>query len=220
MKRSGNRRPNGEGRRLEAEDRPLRPSTLDLRPRPHLLLASASPRRRQLLTEHGYVFTAAPAEVEEIAPAHFTPREIVLWNARSKAHAIARDCPDEIVLGVDTLVAFSGRIFGKPRDMDDAFAMIRELNGRTHEVFSGVCIARAATGEERTFAEVTRVHFRKLTDARLRAYLARIGPLDKAGAYAAQDDRGDIIARVEGSFTNVIGLPMEALAVALAAFGF
>ena len=186
---------------------------------PRLVLASASPRRRQLLAEHGYEFTVAPADVEEIAPAHFTPREVVLWNARSKANAIARSRPDEIVLGADTLVAFGGRIFGKPRDMEEALAMVRELNGRAHEVFSGVCIARTATGEERTFAEVTRVHFRKLSNAQLRAYLARIGPLDKAGAYAAQDDRGELIERVEGSFTNVIGLPMESLAEAMRAFG-
>ena len=183
-----------------------------------IFLASASPRRRQLLAEHGYEFTVAPADVVEIAPAHLTPREVALWNARIKAEAIAREHPDEIVLGVDTLVAFGGRIFGKPRDMDDAFAMVSELNGRAHEVFSGVCIKRAASGEERTFAEVTRVHFHKLTPAKLRAYLARIHPLDKAGAYAAQDDRGEIIARVEGSFTNVIGLPMEALAEHLRAF--
>ena len=185
---------------------------------PRLVLASASPRRRQLLAEHGYDFTVAPADVEEIAPPHFTPREVVIWNARSKAHAIARERPDEIVLGVDTLVAFDGRIFGKPRDMGEAFAMVSELNGRSHEVFSGVCLARGVMREEHTFAEVTRVHFRQLTDAQLHAYLARIGPLDKAGAYAAQDDRGELIARVEGSFTNVIGLPMEALAEAMRAF--
>ena len=172
-----------------------------------------------MLAEHGYEFTVAPADVEEIAPAHFTPREVVLWNARSKAHAIARAQRGDIVLGADTLVAFGGRIFGKPRDLDEAFAMVSELNGRSHEVFSGVCLVRAATGEERTFAEVTRVHFQTLNDAQLRAYLARIGPLDKAGAYAAQDDRGELIARVEGSFTNVIGLPMERLANELKAFG-
>ena len=183
-----------------------------------LVLASASPRRRQLLAEHGYEFTVAPADVDEIASAHLTPREIVLWNARAKARAIARNAPAACVLGVDTLVAFEGRVFGKPRDMDEAFAMIGELNGRTHDVFSGVCITRAATGEEHSFAEKTRVHFRQLDDAQLRTYLARIGPLDKAGAYAAQDDRGEIIARVEGSFTNVIGLPMEALAEALRQF--
>ena len=185
---------------------------------PRLILASASPRRRALLAAHGYDFTAAPAGVEEITPAHFTPREVVLWNARLKAHAIARQHPGEIVLGVDTLVAFRGRIFGKPRDLDEAFAMVSELNGRTHEVFSGVCLVRAADGKEHTFTEVTRVHFRKLPALQIRAYLARIAPLDKAGAYAAQDDRGDLIARVDGSFTNVIGLPMEALADAMRVF--
>ena len=185
---------------------------------PKIILASASPRRRQLLMQHGYEFVVLPAEVEEIAPAHLTPREVVLWNARLKARAVARGQPGDIVLGVDTLVAFGGRIFGKPRDMDEAFAMVRALNGRAHEVYSGVCLLRAGTGEERTFAEMTRVHFHRLTAAQLRAYLARIGPLDKAGAYAAQDDRGELIERVEGSFTNVIGLPMEALAEALRAF--
>lgn len=184
---------------------------------PRLILASASPRRRDLLAEHGYDFAVAPADVEEIAPAHFTPREIVLWNARLKARTIARQHPHEIVLGVDTLVAFRGRIFGKPRDLDEAFAMVSELNGLPHEVFSGVCLLRAATGEENTFAEITRVHFRHLTPAQIHAYHARIAPLDKAGAYAAQDDRGELIERVEGSFTNVIGLPMEALAEAMRA---
>ncbi len=185
---------------------------------PSLVLASASPRRRQLLAEHGYDFVVAPADVEEIAPAHFTPREVVLWNARSKANAVARERPEKIVLGVDTLVAFDGRIFGKPRDMDEAFAMVSELNGRYHEVFSGVCLVRSANGKEHTFAEITRVHFRRLTPAQIRAYHARIAPLDKAGAYAAQDDAGELIDRVEGSFTNVIGLPMEALAEAMRAF--
>lgn len=183
-----------------------------------LVLASASPRRRQLLAEHGYEFTVAPADVDEIAPAHLTPAEIVLWNARVKARAIACARPHELVLGVDTLVAFEGQVFGKPCDMDEAFAMVSAMSGRPHEVFSGVCLARIATGEERTFVEVTRVHFRQRTAAQLRAYLARIGPLDKAGAYAAQDDDGELIARVEGSFTNVIGLPMESLARILRVF--
>ncbi len=185
---------------------------------PRLILASASPRRRQLLAEHGYDFTVVPADVEEIAPVYFTPREVVLWNARIKAQAIARQHPGELVLGVDTLVAFGNRIFGKPRDLDEAFAMVSALNGQTHEVFSGVCLTRLADQKEHTFAEVTRVHFRQHNPPRLRAYLARIGPLDKAGAYAAQDDRGELIAKVEGSFTNVIGLPMEALVAALRAF--
>lgn len=182
-----------------------------------LVLASASPRRRDLLREAGYAFEIVPAHAEEKVAA--SPRETVLENARAKARAIARQRPDALVLGVDTEVWFEGRVLGKPADMDDALRMIRELNGRTHEVYSGVCLAWDGGAEERTFVEVTRVHFHRRTDDELRAYLARIGPLDKAGAYAAQEDDGVMIALVEGSFSNVIGLPMEALTREMSAGG-
>lgn len=185
---------------------------------PPLILASASPRRRELLREHGYTFSVEPADVEESAPLHLTPREIVLRNARAKAQAVARKHPDALVLGVDTEVIFEGEVFGKPADLEAALAMVQRLTGRTHEVCSGVWLIHAAAARERGFVERTRVHFHRRTEAQLRAYHARIGPLDKAGAYAAQDDHGELIARVEGSYTNVIGLPMEALVAALADF--
>ena len=185
---------------------------------PPLILASASPRRRRLLLEHGYNFRVAPAEVTEIAPAHLSPGEITLFNARLKAHAVARAHPRSLGVGVDTVVAFEGEVLGKPANMDAALAMIRRLNGRTHDVYSGVWLRHAASGRERGFTDITRVHFHQLTDAQLRAYLKRIGPLDKAGAYAAQDDRGELIESVEGSFTNVIGLPMEVLKEAIGKF--
>ena len=183
-----------------------------------LVLASASPRRAHLLAEHDYHFEVVPPEIAEISPEHLTAGEIVRWNARAKALSVARQRPTEIVLGVDTLVAFEGRIFGKPRDFSEALQMARTLNGQTHEVFSGVALLQLDRHLERTFVEVTRVHFHRLEDIQLRAYLERIGPLDKAGAYAAQDDQGELIARVEGSFSNVIGLPMEALGAALRTF--
>jgi len=183
-----------------------------------LILASASPRRKDLLREHGYEFRVVPAEVLEIAPAHLTAGEVTLCNARAKACAVGAAHPDEVVLGVDTVVVFEGEIFGKPSDPNAAFAMAKRLNGQAHEVYSGVWLRHAARNRERGFVEITRVHFHRLSDAQLRAYLARIGPLDKAGGYAAQDDRGEFIARVEGSFTNVVGLPMEALAKALKEF--
>jgi septum formation protein len=185
---------------------------------PPLILASTSPRRRSLLAEYGYQFEVIPADVEEIAPPHLTPGEITLWNARTKAAAVAAHHPAALVLGVDTLVAFEGEVFGKPVDLDAAFAMVSRLNGRTHEVFSGVFLIHGASARQRSFVEITRVHFRTLDPGALRSYLQRIGPLDKAGAYAAQDDRGELIDRVEGSFTNVIGLPMETLRDALLAF--
>lgn len=184
-----------------------------------LVLASASPRRRHLLTEAGYEFTVVPPSITEIAPTHLTPGEVVLFNARAKALEVAGRHRDEVVLGVDTLVACGGRLYGKPADMDGALAMLQRLNGRAHEVFSGVWLARLAGPQQRGFIEVTRVHFRHLATPRLLAYLARISPLDKAGAYAAQDDRGEMIERFEGSFTNVIGLPMERLAEVLREFG-
>ena len=189
-------------------------------PLPPLILASASPRRRKLLREHGYRFSVEPADVAESAPAHLTPGEITLRNARAKAHAVAAKHPDALVLGVDTEVVFEGEVFGKPADLAAAFAMVKRLNGRAHAVYSGVWLCHLRGRWDDGFVDISRVHFRTLTAAQIRAYHARIGPLDKAGAYAAQDDGGELIARVEGSFTNVIGLPMEALAKALYDFQF
>jgi septum formation protein len=171
-----------------------------------------------LLGERGFAFEVIPAHADETVQS--TPQATVIGNARRKAAAIAAGRPDALVLGVDTEVWFGGRIFGKPADLEDALRMLRELNGRTHEVYSGVCLAWNAGANEHTFVEITHVHFHERTDDELRSYLARIGPLDKAGAYAAQDDRGEMIARVEGSYSNVIGLPMEALEQALQQIGW
>jgi septum formation protein len=182
-----------------------------------LVLASASPRRRDLLREHGYEYEVVPSSAPETVAT--TPEETVLENARRKARAVAQLHPDAVVLGVDTEVWFQSRVLGKPADMEDAWRMLGELNGHTHEVYSGVCLTWSGGTEERTFVEVTHVHFHQRSESELRAYLERIGPLDKAGAYAAQEDQGVMIARVEGSFSNVIGLPMERLTPALAALG-
>ena len=185
-----------------------------------MILASASPRRRQLLTEYGYSFTVQPSEVEETMPPDLTVGEITLFNARQKALAVSEQNPQELVLGVDTLVALDGVSLGKPANMDEAFEMLSRLNGRIHEVYSGVWAARKATNTNHAFVEVSRVKFRSLDEAGLRRYLARIEPLDKAGAYAAQDEHPEgIVERIEGSRTNVIGLPMEALAKMLEALG-
>ncbi len=182
---------------------------------PPIILASASPRRRELLQREGYEFIVLAPTVEEIAPPDLTPAEVTLANARLKAQAIAKEHPGATVIGADTVVAFEGEIFGKPRDLDHAVEMIRRLRGRTHEVWSGVWLVHGETRRETGFNEVTRVRFRDLDDNAIRAYHARIGPLDKAGAYAAQDDQGDLIEFHEGCFDNVIGLPMKSLAWAL-----
>ena len=183
----------------------------------HILLASASPRRKQLMTEYGYEFTVQPADVEEITPEDLNAGDITLYNARLKAEAIADKNPEAWVLGVDTLVAFEGAVLGKPRDLDHAFEMLSRLNGRVHEVYSGVFLVRRASNVTRALVEITRVKFRTLSEPEIRAYMDRIHPLDKAGAYAAQDDGPDgFIECVEGSMTNVVGLPMEALGRMLA----
>jgi septum formation protein len=184
-----------------------------------LILASASPRRRDLLREYGYQFSIVVPDVEEIAPPDLTPAEITLANARAKAQAVAPLHPHATVIGADTVVAFEGEIFGKPRDLGHAGEMLGRLNGRVHEVWSGVWLIRGGDGHETGFNEVTRVRFHLRAAAELRAYLERIGPLDKAGAYAAQDDRGDLIDYVEGCFENVIGLPMKSLEWALRRLG-
>ncbi len=183
-----------------------------------IVLASASPRRKALLEEYGYKFTVDPALIDEVSPTHLTPRETVLLNARAKCRAVAARHPGAIVLGVDTVVALGHELFGKPANSAAAFRMLSRLNGHAHEVFSGVWIAAAAKHRERGFVEMSRVHFRSLSDDRLRAYLARIAPLDKAGAYAAQDDEGELIEAVDGSYSNVIGLPMERLSRVLREF--
>lgn len=178
---------------------------------PPLVLASASPRRRALLEERKYRFEVAPSHVREISPPHFSPGETVLFNARAKCRAIALQRFEEIVVGVDTEVALGQEVLGKPANMEAAFAMLKRLNGRSHHVYTGLWLARLAENQERGAVEVSTVHFKRLSDAKLRAYLARIGPLDKAGAYSAQEDQGELIDHVEGSFSNVIGLPMETL---------
>lgn len=178
-----------------------------------LILASASPRRRSLLAEYGIAAEILPADVEEIMPDYLSVGEITVFNARRKALAIAKDHREALVLGVDTLVSLEGHILGKPRDMDEAFSMLSSLSGRTHEVFSGVCLAQS--GRVRMFYEVSHVRFHPLSPDRIREYMARIHPLDKAGAYAAQEEDPAVIAEIRGSRTNVIGLPMEALTAAL-----
>ena len=180
-----------------------------------IILASASPRRESLLRYRGYEFEVIPSEApEEVGQ---SPTETVLENARRKAQGVAKLRPDAVVVGVDTDVFFAGRVLGKPADFDAAIRMLGELNGRAHIVYSGVCIAWDGGAHERTFVDETRVQFHRRTEMEMRAYLRRIQPLDKAGAYAAQDDGGVMIAKVEGSLSNVMGLPMEKLEQELAA---
>ena len=179
-----------------------------------ILLASASPRRKWLLEEAGCEVICRPSGAEELEDDSRSPAHLALENAWRKARCVAAGSPGELVLAADTVVAMDGRFFGKPLNLEHAFQMLSALAGKTHEVVTGVALVRP-DGTESSFAESSRVTFHRLTAQGIRDYLASIQPLDKAGAYAAQDDGGRIIARIEGSVTNVIGLPLERLRLLL-----
>jgi len=147
--------------------------------------------------------------VEELETDHLSPSALAIENARRKAVAVAPDYPNDIVIAADTVVAMDGEFFGKPADENAALEMLLRLNGRTHEVVTGVVVSGCLAAE---FSESTRVTFHKLTEPALWAYIREIHPMDKAGSYAAQNDAGRIIQKLDGSLSNVIGLPMERLA--------
>ncbi|HEY8901547.1 MAG TPA: Maf family protein [Chthoniobacterales bacterium] len=182
-----------------------------------LVLASGSPRRRELLAEAGIEAVCEPTDVEELTVADGPPYGLALANAELKAMSIALSRPDRIVLGADTIVVFEGDVYGKPRDHDHAFEMLSRLVGHVHEVITGVCLVEWGRTAMVKFHEVTRVRFKRLSAEEIQAYLASIDPLDKAGAYAAQEDDGRIIECLEGSFSNVVGLPIERVREALVA---
>ena len=178
---------------------------------PSLILASASPRRAQLLQSAGLEFVVIPAQVIELEPDHLTPHECVQINAYRKARSVAKQHPDAVVLGADTEVSLDRRVFGKPANIEEAQAMLAALQGRTHEVVSGVCLLHLRAHWQRLFVVSTLVTFRPLNAEQIRDYLARTKPLDKAGAYAIQEEGHLIVEDLDGSFTNVVGLPMARL---------
>ncbi len=176
-----------------------------------LILASASPRRSELMHEAGYDFEVIVPEVEEAHDENLTCEVLTTENARWKALAVALAVPEALVIAADTLVYLDQKPIGKPKDLDEARDMLRRLSGRTHQVCTGVALAHAAASEVSVFAVVSQVTFKPLTDEIIAEYHRRIQPLDKAGGYAIQDESAMIIAGIEGSWSNVKGLPMERL---------
>lgn len=185
---------------------------------PPVILASASPRRAELLRQIVPDFQVLPGHAEEFQPEHLTPLEACLLNAYRKARVIAKKFPDALVLGADTEVVLGRRVFGKPRDLADAAQMLADLAGREHQVITGVCLIHLRHHRQRTFAVATRVQFKPLRADAIAEYLAAINPLDKAGAYAIQEHGDQIVAKIEGSFSNVVGLPVERLRAELKFF--
>ena len=180
---------------------------------PPLILASGSPRRRELLGALGVPFevvTAATPELDAVSAPQLTPAALAQENARLKAQAVAAIRPDRWVLGADTVVAMDGRLFAKPASLQEAAAFLRAFSGQTHDVITG-CALVAPDGRTELMHDVSRVHFLPLAEATIARYLAAVPVLDKAGAYALQQHGDWIIARVDGSRDNVVGLPTEAL---------
>jgi septum formation protein len=172
-----------------------------------------------LLESNGFCFSISTTSAEELCAHPEGPIGLVAQNARLKALPVAELHPDCVVIGADTVVAWRGDILGKPADLQEAALMLEKLNGNEHSVHTGVYIIHAKSRREVEFVETTRVRFRNLSLDQRMEYQRRINPLDKAGGYAAQEDNGQLIAETIGSFTNVVGLPMEALCVHLRQFG-
>ena len=186
---------------------------------PSLVLASGSPRRRALLTAAGFKFEGAAPGVAESCDEQLSLMEVTTLNAARKGLFVARRNPRAVVLSADTLVALEGVVVGKPADLREAAEFLGRLSGRVHEVCSSVFICHLAGGRSCAFHEISRVRFKRLSPAMIDRYLAKVNPLDKAGAYAAQGDGAEIIEAIEGSFTNVVGLPMEKTTTVLEQFG-
>lgn len=169
------------------------------------ILASASPRRRELLQQIDASFEVKVSSVEEVTGGNLAPAEIVVENAVRKAKAVAEAFPGDAVLGADTIVFLDGRVYGKPKDGEEAKAMLRALAGREHEVATGIAWVHA--GEVFTDVETTRVFFAPLTEEAIDAYVKTGEPLDKAGAYAIQGRAAQFIESIEGSFSTSWGFP-------------
>jgi len=178
---------------------------------PPIILASVSPRRAELLQQLDVKFQVLPSDATELSDDHLSPFEICQLNAHRKARAVAKKNPDALVLGADTLVFLGREILGKPASLAEARTMLGKLQGKTHQVVTGVSLIHLRVHRESIFAVSTDVRFRALTAEQIRHYLAQMNPLDKAGAYAIQEHGDLIIEEISGSFSNVVGLPLERL---------
>lgn len=178
---------------------------------PTLILASASPRRAELLRQLTLQFRVFPSVAEEVRNEQLTAHEISQVNAYRKARVMAKRFPDALVLGADTIVHLDNRLYGKPADRSDARLMLRQLQGKTHQVVTGVCLIALRAHLQRLFVESTDVTFRRLALKEIDRYLGAMDPLDKAGGYAIQENGEFLVESISGSYTNVVGLPVERL---------
>ena len=181
-----------------------------------IILASSSPRRKELLKRMGYDFTVDVSEVDETCA--LIPKEAVKELASRKARAVASRHDKGLIIASDTLVSLDDTALGKPIDKNDAYKMLRALSGRTHAVYSGVCMIDAATGREISEVAGSFVTFRDVSDEEINKYIATGEPMDKAGAYAIQGGAGAFVEKLEGSFENVMGFPVDLVKKMLSQF--
>jgi septum formation protein len=193
----------------------MRPADIGKR----LILASSSPRRKILLRQTGLPFEAVDSNLVEEHPAGLPPPQLVQSLAVRKATIVARGATDAIVVGADTVVCIDGEILGKPRDAEDACAMLARLSGRTHTVHTGFALIDVPSHHTFVDAEQTAVTFRDLGEDEIGAYVGSGSPMDKAGAYGIQDDYGAVfVTRIEGCFYNVVGFPLARFFMRLGEF--
>ena len=181
------------------------------------ILASASPRRRELLSSLGYEFSIVPSDVDEELPPSCSPDKAVEFLAEKKCTDVAELYFNDVVLGCDTIVVLNGKILGKPHDEEEAFAMLKALSGNTHSVYTGVCIAKGE--KKKVFSVETKVRFYDLDDDLIHAYISSGEPMDKAGAYGIQQIGSLLVESINGDYFTVVGLPLSKTARELADFG-
>ncbi len=185
----------------------------------HIILASQSPRRRQMLEQMGLKLDIRPADVDESNGKNLLPKEFVEYLSRLKAQAVMDDIPDAWVIGADTIVVADDRILGKPRDNQQAVEMLKFLSGREHFVYTGFTIGNIEKQIITTQTAETRVRFKPLSDSEIQWYARTNEPYDKAGGYGIQGKGGFMVASIEGSYTNVVGLPLCKVIDALVELG-
>jgi len=184
-----------------------------------ITLASASPRRRELLNQIGLKFRVVASDIEEPMGDIENAEEAVKTLALKKARLVAEKVKEGLVIAADTIVVYKGKIFGKPKDTNEAREMLEKLSGRTHDVITGLVAMNAKTGEKIVECVRTKVKMRKLTSEEIGGYIATREPFDKAGAYAIQGKGALLVEKINGCYYNVVGLPLPKLSEMLAKFG-
>ena len=184
-----------------------------------LILASTSPRRKEILSSSGLLFEVVPSDYEEDMTLAMEPKNLAKYLSKRKAETVANKYPDSVVIGADTFVEFEGEVLGKPHTKEKAKETLHRLNGRIHSIITGFTVIDASNAKCISQAVETKVVFKRSTDKEIDEYIATGEPLDKAGSYAIQGIGKSLVERIEGDYNNIVGLPLDALLNVLKGFG-